>query len=530
MKLLCLAIYCNIRHYKKGGLIVEITIIQKTPKEKKGIRVAAYCRVSREGEEQETSIENQIAHYKELIESKPEYIFAGIYYDHGISGFKEDRPGFQKMMADARAGKIDLVITKSITRFARNTDTILKATRELKELGIGVFFELQNINTLTQAGELLLTVYAAFAQGESETYRDLARIARRRRFEEGRPLYRLQNAFGYRAGEQPGTFEIVPEEAVVIKQIYKWVKQEYAPTTILKMAKERGFHNRSGKEIQFEQIYKIVQNEIYKGDYIMQKHYIDDDRRHRINHGERQSWYIEDDHPAIVSRKLWEEANEVIRKRAEEKLRHLDLLPMTDENYPYRKKLFCGYCGQRLYALKTQSGAQYSFYCRRKNKAVGVCCPGITIPQKVVESWGDITENIYITMDPDKPIPKQFSVVKENTWKKQNKKIDYSSKMKPYTKENHHYYKRIFCEKCGWPLYHFRRSDGKIYFICGAHRTYGGDFCSGIIIPEANLDRLPEKEGYFILKEEKIDGEKHYSYSCRKDKPERKKHIRDKEN
>jgi len=185
------------------------------------------------------------------------------------------------MMEDAKAGKIDLIITKSITRFARNTDTILKATRELKELGIGVFFELQNINTLTQAGELLMTVYAAFAQGESETYRELAQMSRRRQFEEGQPMYRLHRAFGYKAGEKEGTFEIVPEEAAIIKQLYKWVREEYAPITILKMAKEAGFHDRNGKDIRFEQIYQIIPNEIYKGDYIMQKYFIDDKRKTR---------------------------------------------------------------------------------------------------------------------------------------------------------------------------------------------------------------------------------------------------------
>ena len=502
---------------------MEITVIKADDKNKKHLRVAAYCRVSREGEEQESSIENQIAHYKELIEGNPTYECAGIFYDHGISGFKEKRPGFQNMMAEARAGKIDLIITKSITRFARNTDTVLKATRELKELGIGVFFELQNINTLTQAGELLMTVYAAFAQGESETYRDLARMSRRRQFEEGRPMYRLHKAFGYRAGEKEGTFEIVPEEAVIIKQIFKWVREEYAPITILKMAKAAGYRNRSGKDLRFEQIYQIVQNEIYKGDYIMQKHFIDDERRHRINRGELPCWYIEDDHPAIVSKKLWAEANAVIEKRAAEKMRHLELLPMTEENYPYRNKLYCGYCGQRLYAQKTKTGAQYSFFCRKKNKSTGLCCPGITVPQKVVESWGEIKENIYITMDPDKPIPKQYSILKESTWKKRNKKKDYYTKLKPYTKENYHYCKRIFCEKCGWPLYRTRRNDGKVQFICGGKSIYRSGFCSGIIIPEEVLDRLPEKDGYYIMREETIDGTKHYSYSCTGEKPARKK-------
>ena len=142
--------------------------------------------MSVEQDDQEGSIANQEEHYETLIRKNPDYMLAGIYHDNGISGFKENRPGFQKMMEDARSGKINLINTKSITRFARNTDTILKATRELKELGIGVFFELQNINTLTQAGELLMTVYAAFAPGESETYRDLARFAIRRRFEEGK--------------------------------------------------------------------------------------------------------------------------------------------------------------------------------------------------------------------------------------------------------------------------------------------------------------------------------------------------------
>ena len=501
---------------------MEISVIKSKEKGQKQLRVAAYCRVSREGEEQESSIENQITHYKEQIQGNPDYEYAGIYYDHGISGFKEDRPGFQKMMAEARAGKIDLIMTKSITRFARNTDTVLKATRELKELGIGVFFELQNINTLTQAGELLMTVYAAFAQGESETYRDLVRMACRRQFEEGRPMYRLHKALGYRAGKKPDTFEIVPEEAVMIRQIYQWVRKEYAPITILKMAKEAGFRNRSGKDLRYEQIYQIVQNEIYKGDYIMQKYFIDDARRHRINRGELPCWYIEDDHPAIVSKKLWAEANAVIEKRAAEKVHHLELLPMTEENYPYKNKLYCGYCGQRLYVHKTKTGAQYAFFCRKKNKGAGECCPGITVPQKVVESWGEISENLYITRDPDQPIPKQYSKIREKSWKRHHKKKEYYEELKPYTKENYPYCKRIFCAKCGWPLYRTRTNDGRVHFICGGKSMYRKSFCQGIIIPETELNRLPEREGYYLLREEKSHGEKRYSYSCQEEKPRRK--------
>lgn len=125
-----------------------------------------------------------------------------------------------------------------------------------------------------------MTVYAAFAQGESETYRELARLAVRRRFEQGRPLYLLHKAFGYKKGRLPGTFEIVPEEAVVIKQIYQWIREGYTAITILKMAEKAGYHKRSGADFSMSEIYNLVRNEIYKGDYIMQKYFRDEDRRH----------------------------------------------------------------------------------------------------------------------------------------------------------------------------------------------------------------------------------------------------------
>ena len=500
-----------------------ITVIKARDKGKRIMRVAAYCRVSSDTDEQESSIDNQIAHYEELIRNNPNYENAGIYFDQGISGFKEDRPGFQKMMEEARKGKIDLIITKSITRFARNTDTVLKATRELKGLGIGVFFELQNINTLTQAGELMMTVYAAFAQGESQTYRDLAIIDRRRRFEEGKPMYKMQETFGYRPGVKKGEFEIVPEEALIIKQIYKWVRDEYTVATILKMAKAAGYKTRRERDFTASQIYGIVRNVIYKGDYIMQRTFIDDNRKMHFNKGQLTSWYIENDHPAIVTKKLWKSANGILDYRAEERLRHIPLLPMTEENYPYKKKLFCGYCGQQLYYSKTRSNAQYTFFCGKKNRSAGECCKGISVPQKVIESWGNITENIYISFDPDKPIPKQYSFVKEVTWQRKHEKKNYTGKMKSYSIENYHYYKRVFCEECGWPLYRIRRADGKICFTCAGRHNFRLEFCNGINVPEEVMDKLPKQDGYYVLKEEIVNGEKCYSYSCRSSKPERKK-------
>lgn len=147
----------------------SVTIIpqrQRTGNEK--TPVAVYCRVSTKAERQSDSLENQIQHYNEAIGEDPRYELVEIYYDFGISGFKDSRPGFQRMMDDAEAGRFRQVITKAITRFARNTRTVLESTRRLKELGIGVYFELQGIDTLSQEGELLLTLFAAFGQAESE--------------------------------------------------------------------------------------------------------------------------------------------------------------------------------------------------------------------------------------------------------------------------------------------------------------------------------------------------------------------------
>ena len=196
---------------------MEVTVIKADCREKKRLRVAAYCRVSSENDEQVSSIENQVAHYKALIEKTPDYEYAGIYYDQGVSGFVESRPGFQNLMTDAKAGKIDLVITKSITRFARNTDTLLKAVRELKEQGIGVFFELQHINTLESSGELMLTVVGAFAQAESENYRQLSQMVYARKYQAGIPVQYLEKSFGYMLDEDGNILAERDSETRILK-------------------------------------------------------------------------------------------------------------------------------------------------------------------------------------------------------------------------------------------------------------------------------------------------------------------------
>ena len=167
---------------------MEIEVREPKKKLFKRLRVCAYCRVSTEQDEQESSLENQMTHYEEAIRANPNYEFAGVYSDSGISGFKENRPGFQKMLEAARKKEIDLIITKSVSRFCRNTDTLLKTVRELKELGVGVLFELQHIDTPKASGEVLLTVLAAFAQAESDNYSALAKMVYTRKYQAGIPV------------------------------------------------------------------------------------------------------------------------------------------------------------------------------------------------------------------------------------------------------------------------------------------------------------------------------------------------------
>ena len=508
---------------------MNVTVIKPKVVQKERLRVAAYCRVSTDHADQETSIENQIDYYQNLIQENPDYDFAGIYYDHGVSGYKKKRPGFEKMMEAAREGKMDLIMTKSITRFARNTETVLKATRELKELGIGVFFELQNMNTLSQEGELLMTIYAAFAQGESESNAELAKMTWKRYFSEGNPPTCLERVYGFCAGKKKRTVEIVPKEAKIVHQIFEWLRDDYDTNTILRMCQKAGYKKRGGKDFAYQDIARMLHNVSYKGDYIMQKTFINEDGLSRVNTGQLPKYYVENHHPAIVSRELWEEANDVYKKRMEEKNMKYPRYPITEENYPYKNKLHCGYCGEKMhYTYRWPNEGPLGFFCPRKIKADQGRCPGLYIPQRVVESWPEITENIFIKKDPDKPVHEQFTYCTEKEWLKENKKSGYLERV-PYTQENFWFYKRIFCASCGWPLYRRKTYVGRDIFVCGGNAKHKKAFCKGVTIPLKVMQRLPKKDGYFLLMEEKIDGKKNYRYSCQKEVPERKKFVRSEE-
>ena len=183
------------------------------------LRVCAYARVSTASDAQEDSLDNQRTTYERLISSNPEYEFVGVYADQGISGYSEHRPAFQNMLQDAREHRIDLILTKSISRFARNTVTVLKYVRELKELGVGILFEEQNIHTLSHEGELMLSVLASFAQEESRSTSENNRWTVRKRFEHGEPIINTTCFMGYDKNEY-GELVVNPEQAAIVRRIF----------------------------------------------------------------------------------------------------------------------------------------------------------------------------------------------------------------------------------------------------------------------------------------------------------------------
>lgn len=358
----------------------------------KRLRVCAYVRVSAATEELEESLGAQMDHFQTLITSKREWEFVGLYIDNGISGFQNKRPGFQAMMKDARAGKLDFILVKSVSRFARNTETLLKATRELKRLGIGVYFELQKINTLTVSGELMLTIKAAFAQGESDSGRDLMKMAIRHRFEKGIPSPRTRTTYGFRPAKDGGI--VVDEKcADTVRMIYDLAEQGVWYSKIRAKLNKIGIPSPTGTLWNDGQIADMLHNVMYKGDLLLQKSYKDENRQTCRNEGQVQSWYVHDDHEAIISSEQWERVQQILAARsagiAEAKERRKAASAHHEHvgRYPLTGLLYCPHCGAVLHHKWCNNGRDEYWVCSTNIKKRASSCKGIFLPSSVADSW-----------------------------------------------------------------------------------------------------------------------------------------------
>ena len=302
-------------------------------------RVAAYARVSTEQDAQQNSYEAQIEYYTNYIQSKPDWVFVEIYADEGISGTSyKNRAGFNRMIDDAKAGKIDLILTKSISRFSRNTVDSLTVTRDLKAKGVEVFFEKENISSMDKTAELVFTMLSSIAQEESRSISENVRWGKQRSMEAGKVYVPYRSFLGYEKGED-GLPKIVPEEAEIVRSIYGRYLEGATLNQIAGELTASGITTLKGNRWTKDGIRRILTNEKYKGDARLQKTYIDDflTKQVKINRGERKQWYIHDSHDAIVSPETFELVQKELARRSSRGGRYYDS--------PFTCKIICGDCG-----------------------------------------------------------------------------------------------------------------------------------------------------------------------------------------
>ena len=328
--------------------VVKLTPrIFKLPKIKK-IRVAAYARVSTEKDEQHNSLEAQKAYFTKYIKERNDWQFAGLYYDDGISGLRhKNRDGFNRLIEDALQGKVDLIVTKSISRFARNTVDSLSTIRKLKGRGIGVFFQKENIHTLDTKSEFVLTLMSSFAQEESRSISENCTWGQRKRFADGKVTVPFERFLGYDRGED-GNLIVNKEQAVTVKKIYRMFLQGYSAFGIAKALTADSIPTPGGKKKwSAGTVHAILSNEKYKGDALLQKSFTVDflTKEKKKNEGEIPQYYVTGNHEAIIPPSTFDRVQKLLalRKGGKNRISSISI---------YSSKIKCGDCGS-WYGSKT---------------------------------------------------------------------------------------------------------------------------------------------------------------------------------
>lgn len=363
---------------------------QRTTAQVQKTRVAAYCRVSTDSEEQETSYEAQVEHYTDYIRSKPDWEFVEIYADDGISGTNtRKRDEFNRMIADCEAGKIDLILTKSISRFSRNTLDCLKYTRKLKALNIAVFFEKENINTMDSKGEVLLTIMASLAQQESESLSANVRMGIQFRNQQGKVQVNHNWFLGY-TKDADGNLVIEPEQAEIVRRIYREYLEGASFLQIKRSLEADGIPNGAGHKKWYESnIQQILTNEKYIGDVLLQKTYTVSvlDKKRSANNGQRPKYYVEGSHEAIISKDVFMRVQSEIARRAN--LNPDGKRRVYSSKYALSGMVFCGHCGDIYRRVKWNNrgckSTVWRYVSRVLKKDVDFDCPARTVREEVLQ-------------------------------------------------------------------------------------------------------------------------------------------------
>ena len=416
---------------------IEPTIAALKPRK----RVAAYARVSMESDRLNHSLSAQVSYYSNLIQSNPEWIYVGVYADSGISGTDtRRRTEFQRLVADCDAGKIDIILTKSISRFARNVVDLLETVRHLKEIGVEVRFEKENINSLSSDGELLLTILAGFSEEESKTISDNIKWAIQKKFSQGKQWHTA--SLGYRWNGE--TFIVQEDEAEAVRVIFDNFLNGETLGTTSRWLKERGYPCTKTF------IRYALQNPVYTGDVILQRYFTENHRTHKVlkNEGQLPRYVVTDNHEAIISKETFE----AVQKKIQESYEFNPAAHRIIKPSPFSAKLICGRCGSHFVKGMTKTnrfdGLQEHWICfgKLKHKVTfcnskgirgsrlrEICCEVLDIKEFDEDLFARTVENIVTTETDElifhfydgttkKTAIQYFSVAKGRTYKYPMKK------------------------------------------------------------------------------------------------------------
>ena len=346
-------------------------------------KVTAYARVSMETDRMMHSLSTQVSYYSELIQKNPEWQYVGVYADNFISGTSTGkRTEFQRMVADCEAGKIDIVLTKSISRFARNTVDLLETVRHLKELGIEVRFEKERINSLSEDGELMLTLLASFAQEESRSISENARWAIQKRFEQGIPNGKFR-ILGYEW--EDNHLVIVPEEAAIVRRIFQNFLDGKSRLETERELNAEGITTKGGYKWCDSNIRVILTNITYTGNLLLQKEFLEDPltKKRRKNKGQLPQYFVENTHEAIIDKETFDYVQAEIARR-----RELGALANKSLNICcFTGKIKCPYCGLSYMHNRRESRNEEYWNCgsKKKQRTETPCPVKGTITQKALE-------------------------------------------------------------------------------------------------------------------------------------------------
>ena len=351
-------------------------VVFPTPRPIEVTRVAAYARVSSGKDAMLHSLSAQVSYYSSLIQKHPGWLYCGVYADEALTGTKDSRENFQRLLTACRNGEVDLVITKSISRFARNTVTLLQSVRELKELGVDVYFEEQNIHTMSADGELMLTILASYAQEESRSASENQKWRIQKNFQSGKPWNGTM--LGYRYDN--GTLVVVPEEAEIVRRVFREYLSGKGVNAIARELNADGVPTRRNGQWCMHGVQRVLENYAYTGNLLLQKTFRENhlSKLTLMNDGLLPMYHVEGAHEAIIDLATFSEVQEERKRRAKKHIDHATV------NYPYTKLIVCGCCGKHYRRKHTTTG--HVWICGTFNQWGKAFCSSKQIPEPTLDA------------------------------------------------------------------------------------------------------------------------------------------------